>query len=306
MVSRRLQFVEITRQGEITEVAGAPYLDYEPLPADQRLRLEWLLRDPWLQQDLDEQARAYASDGLARRHFEEVQARTTARVEKVRAAVRSRLGQEINYWDTRADELRAKEEAGRHGIYMNSARARQHADELAGRLKHRMAELDRELALVNATPVVVGMALVVPASLVTEEVPAAEFCADAEARRRIERLAIEKVMETERALGRHPIDVGVPGRPWHVESRDPATGDLYFIEVKGRVAGADTVTVTRNEIITAVNRPDRYILALVHVEGDFAHEPRYLRQPFSMEPEFSVTSVTYNLADLLARAEAPS
>jgi hypothetical protein len=39
---------------------------------------------------------------------------------------------------------------------------------------------------------------------------------------------------------------------------------LRFIEVKGRVAGALTVTVTRNAIVTAVNKPDGFILAVGH------------------------------------------
>ena len=306
VVSRRLQFVELSPDGQIADAGASPYLNYDPLPPEHSAAVAPLLQEAWLQEDLEQRARAYASEDLARRHFEELQAHTIAHVDKVRAAVRSRLGLEINHWYGRAEALRKQEEAGRHGAYMNSARARQHADELSHRLQHRMSELNRELALVNASPVVVGMALIVPAALLTAEVPSDQFCADAEARRRIERLAVARVMETERGLGREPVDVGVPGHPWDVESRDPATGDLYFIEVKGRAAGAGTVTVTRNEIITAVNQPDRFLLALVEVENDQAREPRYVREPFSIEPEFSVTSINYNLHELLARAEEPT
>jgi hypothetical protein len=39
--------------------------------------------------------------------------------------------------------------------------------------------------------------------------------------------------------------------------------------------------------------------------GGFAHEPRYVRRPFQREPDFGATCVTYKIADLLARAEAP-
>jgi len=38
---------------------------------------------------------------------------------------------------------------------------------------------------------------------------------------------------------------------YDIESKVEADGRLRFIEVKGRVAGALTVTVTRNEILTA-------------------------------------------------------
>ena len=42
---------------------------------------------------------------------------------------------------------------------------------------------------------------------------------------------------------------------------------MTIVEAKGRCrAGADTVTVTRNEILTAINSPEQYILAFVEVE----------------------------------------
>jgi len=51
-----------------------------------------------------------------------------------------------------------------------------------------------------------------------------------------------------------------------VESNPAGEDDpLRFIEVKGRITGADTVTITRNEILTALNRPEQWILALVEV-----------------------------------------
>ena len=65
------------------------------------------------------------------------------------------------------------------------------------------------------------------------------------------------------------------------------------------------MTVTRNEILTAFNKPDEFILAVVEVEGDAAGEPRYVRRPFRREPDFGVTSVNYDLAELLGRAGPP-
>ena len=71
--------------------------------------------------------------------------------------------------------------------------------------------------------------------------------------------------------------------------------------MKGRATGADTVTITRNEILTALNKPDAYVLALVSVCDGSASEPRYVRRPFANEPDFGATSVTYRIADLLSR-----
>ncbi len=72
------------------------------------------------------------------------------------------------------------------------------------------------------------------------------------------------------------------------------------------MSGAQTITVTRNEILTALNKPDDYILAIVEFLDDGKHRVRYLRQPFSREPDFGATSVNYNFAELLARASEPA
>jgi hypothetical protein len=104
-------------------------------------------------------------------------------------------------------------------------------------------------------------------------------------------------------LGFVPRDVSDQKCGYDVESQVPATGALRFIEVKGRAAGAETVTLTKNEILTALNKPDEFILAVVEVDGDAAAPPRYIVQPFTREPDFGVTSVTYSLSELLARAE---
>ena len=112
-------------------------------------------------------------------------------------------------------------------------------------------------------------------------------------------------MDTERRLGYVPRDVSAEKLGYDVESSIPNTGRLRFIEVKGRVVGASTVTITSGEIRTALNKPDDFILAIVQIDGE-ATTPRYIRQPFQREPDFGVTSVNYNLNELLARAGDPS
>ena len=85
----------------------------------------------------------------------------------------------------------------------------------------------------------------------------------------------------------------------------PGTGKLRFLEVKGRVSGAETITVTKNEILYSLNKPEDFILAIVEFMGD-EHRVHYVREPFQREPDFGVTSVNYGFAELLARAERPS
>jgi hypothetical protein len=111
------------------------------------------------------------------------------------------------------------------------------------------------------------------------------------------------VMEVERGLGFEPVDREFEKLGYDIESRDPVTRRLRFIEVKGRVASAETITVTKNEILYSLNKPDNYILAMVEFLPDGTHRVHYLRQPFGREPDFGVTSVNYDFAELLARAE---
>ena len=118
--------------------------------------------------------------------------------------------------------------------------------------------------------------------------------------------ARKAVIEAERALGYDPVDRENDKLGYDIESRDPNTGKLRFIEVKGRAIGANTVTVTKNEILTSLNKPDDFILAIVQL--DMTSEPavKYVRQPFKREPDFGVTSVNYNLHELLAKGQDPS
>lgn len=113
------------------------------------------------------------------------------------------------------------------------------------------------------------------------------------------------VMDAERALGFEPRDVSADKCGYDVESSTGQGGHLRFIEVKGRAKGATTVTVTKNEILTALNKPEQFILAIVEVDGE-ATSVCYVREPFTQEPDFAVTSVNYKLSELITKAEAPA
>ncbi|AWR88042.1 helicase-related protein [Meiothermus taiwanensis] len=306
-ISRRLLYVEMDAQGQTRHLQYAPYLDYRPL-AEGEPGAAWLLERPelaWLTRDLEARVQDYAVAQVVPEHLREVRQRRLAWVEKTRAAVKDRLTKEIAYWDRRAEELKLQEQAGKVGARLNSGEARRRADELQARLERRMAELDREAQISALPPTVLGGVVVVPRGLLAQlsgrpvagGLPTDTQAAAARAR------AI--VMETERSLGYEPVDLEFERLGYDIESRDPRTGRLRFIEVKGRLDGAQTVTVTRNEILTALNKPEDFILALVVFQEDGSHQVRYLRRPFQREPDFGVTSVNYDFAELLARAEEP-
>ena len=88
-------------------------------------------------------------------------------------------------------------------------------------------------------------------------------------------------MRTERELGYLPEEQDHFNPGFDILSKDPINGGLRFIEVKGRVSGAPNFTVTRTEILTALNKPTAFILAMVAVADGAAQEVRYVRQPFA-------------------------
>jgi hypothetical protein len=306
-VSRRMQFVETDAGGEVRNAGYAPYLDYRPVIEDERPFLASALDEGWLRGDLEAKVLEYAVTELVPQHLDEVQHRKQELVTTTMAAVKDRLTKEINYWDHRANELKLQELAGRVNARINSGKARQRADELQARLQRRLEELEQERQLSPLPPVVIGGALVVPAGLLertrgARRTDPGQFAQDTE---RIARLALDAVLAAERRLQFEPRDVSSEKCGYDVESRIPGTGRLRFIEVKGRTKGADTVTITKNEILTAFNKPEDFILAIVEVDGDET-VPRYLRQPFQREPDFGVTSVNYDWSKLWVRAEEPA
>ena len=134
------------------------------------------------------------------------------------------------------------------------------------------------------------------------------FAADAAARARIEHLAMAAVRQAEEARGCRVVDVSVAKCGWDLTSYPPAIDgkqpEPRHIEVKGRVKGASTVTVTRNEMLYAFNQGDKFVLAVALVGDDNAIDgPHYIRNPFDREPGWGVASINFDLGDLLARAE---
>ena len=309
VVSQRLQFVEIDETGRASDSGPAPYLDYRPVQDDERSLLAEALSAPWLSADVEGKVIGHAVAFVVPLHVEEVRDRRLPEIDKVEREVTARLKKEINYWDHRAEDLKAQERAGKQ-TRLSAGQAQARGNDLADRLQRRLTELAKERDISARPPQLRGGAIVVPGGLLRKmAAPAAAVTASrettAEGRQAVERLAMDAVMAAERTLGHHPRDVSAERLGYDVESRENGTGRLRFIEVKGRAEGADTVTVTRNEILTALNKPDAFILAIVEVSKGAAGEPRYVRKPFTREPDFGATSVTYKLSELVDRGQRP-
>lgn len=302
-ISRRMQFVEIDQNGNCRAAGYAPYLDYRPLIEEEKPALEKVFNSPWLQRDLEGDAVGYAIENLAAEHLAELRARKETLLNRMEAAVKDRLTKEIAYWDHRAEDLRLQEQAGKTQK-LNSGMARRRADELQQRLEKRMTEITAERLLSASPPLVIGGALVVPIGLLNKLNGKNSLPTFAQNTKESEIKAMRAVMEIERLLNNLPVDVSRQKIGYDIESKTTETNRLRFIEVKGRVRGAETVIISRNEILTALNKPDEFILALVEIDGDTTRA-RYLQNPFQKEPDFHATGVIYDFAELWEKGVEP-
>jgi len=316
VLSKRLQFVRVAPDGTAVFAGWAPHLDLEPLSSVDLGLLKNLMSAPWVRADQEKRALALAAATLVPEHFQEVAGRRIAHVDKTLAAVHERLTKEIAFWSDRWIRLKEDQEAGKD-VRLNLENARRTVADLEGRLENRKRELQSMRHVTSSTPVALGGALVIPAGLLrrlrgespAEAVPV--FSADPIARARIERIAMDAVRRTEEARGCRVVDVSALKCGWDLTSHPPAVDgkqpEARHIEVKGRVQGAGTVTITRNEMLYACNQADKFVLAIVLVGEDNATDgPHYIRNPFDTEPGWGVASVNYDLGDLLQLADGPS
>ncbi len=315
VLSKRIQFVRVTPEGFASFAGWAPHLDLEPLVESERSLLQDIMTASWAATNQESRAVGLAAATLVPEHYAEVATRRIAHVEKTLNAVHERLTKEIGFWQDRWLKLKEDQGAGKD-VRLNLENVRRTVSDLEGRLDNRKKELQSMRHVVNGTPVALGGALVIPAGLLGKrrgDAPvdpvAAAFAADAAARARIELLAMKAVRRAEEARGCQVVDVSSEKCGWDLTSYPPAVDgkqpEPRHIEVKGRVKGAGTVCVTRNEMLYACNQGDKFVLAVVLVgECDTTEGPHYIRNPFDREPGWGVASINYNLGDLLARAEA--
>ena len=309
-ISKHIHFVEIKEDGTASNAGYAPYLDYRKA-TDEELTVihEWIDSQAWLKRDVEGIAKGYAIEHLIPSHFQEVRTRKETMINKTEKAVKDRLTAEIQYWDFRAADLAQKEAAGKGSTKLNSTLAARRAEELESRMQNRLAELERERRISPMPPVITGGAVIIPKGLIykltSSQLSGSMSHGDLKA---IEYATMNAVMEIEKKLGYEPKDVSAAKCGYDIESRvpdeirQPQAYPLRFIEVKGRTKGAVTVTVSKNEILTALNRPDEFILAISEVDGNETNTI-YLKHPFKNAPDFTATSVNFNIQDLIAQSD---
>lgn len=318
VLTRRIDHVVVDPSGQAAVTPLPPFLDCDGLREEEREAAARVCSQPWLR-ELDEvavAARALADQSAT--DLASIRAQRSQEAEVLRRAVRRRLTEEISYWDTVAEEERARSghrrwspvgrDAGHgdssamvdsrgeavepvlavSGMPANSepsmslvrSSAHLHAEALNRRRAERLAEIDRQAVVVADPPVVVSAALVIP-ECALGPVSCPQPGLFARHTEEVDRRAVAAVMAAERLLGRVPREMPHNNPGFDIESRD-GEGCVFRIEVKGRITGADTFTVTANEVNFAQSQGDRHRLALVEVspQGPEQDRVRYVLRAF--------------------------
>ncbi len=305
IASKSLSFVELSEKGEARSGGYAPYLDYRAPTEGQRVLIDgYVTCSSWIDESLETRAMGYALERIVPEELRRARELRAVRIDKVARAVDQRLTAEVRYWDARAAELKQKEDSGKVSARLNSANAAVRAEELSSRRERRLNRLAQERELTSLPPRVLGKALIIPRGLMCRLSGQEIDPSQRSARKLIEAVGMHAVMSIERSLGHEPRDVSADNVGYDIESHVPVDkgNALLLIEVKARAEGADTVTVSRNEVLCALNKREGYVLALVEV-GSSSVRTTYLAHPFSASLDVAADAVTYSIKKLLAQGK---
>ena len=279
ITSRRAQYIRVDIDGTIAALTQSPIPNLDAATEDEIAAAQKVLREPWCQAaDLNTRVVRHASMTVAREHAESVKARTQQRVAKTERLVRERLTKEINYWDQRAFELAEQERAGKK-TRLPAGQLRQRAEALSRRLDRRLKELEKERDISARPPRVTGACLVITRGWLDAQDDPEGAAHRAKETTRIERLAVDAVLRVEKTLGNHATEMPHNNPGYDIETE--TINGLDFIEVKGRFEGGETFVLTRQEAVTALNKGEHSILALVRVGSDDSTVVRYIRKPIT-------------------------
>jgi len=292
VASRRQLHVELLPDGTVHDAGAAPYLDLDAWDSGKSGDFTWdtTNREEILSKvDLkgwegdSSNVSRWVKKGLARQHYEEMRQKRVERCDRVALQVNKRLITEIDYWDAKARTAREKHSAGKR-FNISEDRARKRAEDLRIRRNSRLEFIEKEKSLVSDPPNIISKALIVPLSWLIDDVEVSSGKTDSkmntEAKDASEAAGMKAVMDIEIDADRSPKDRSAErGIGYDIESID-RSGDVaqaWFIEVKSRHPSYDTITLTRNEALAALNHPERFILALVEVVDGKANKVGYIR-----------------------------
>ncbi|MCY9784192.1 DUF3883 domain-containing protein [Nocardiopsis sp. EMB25] len=302
-VNRRLGYSYVDEYGIVTPAGPAPYLDCVAAPDTPAVASarHW----KWMA-EAEDQATSWIISHRLPEYVAEVRPRREAELTRTRHLVGERLRSESERLLASAALARGKELNGERPKESSESLTRK-AAELDVRLQRRLEEIDRQTLMSAKPPRLVTTALVLPATMVEDDLPA-KAPLHAKETKEVERRGVEAVLPLERALGRTPQEQAFDNPGYDILSTQ-ADGETIRIEVKARMEGAENFFVTHNEVITGKNAAPRYRLALVRVDvrGPEYDEVRYLEDPFATTDlgGFEATGVLGNWNKTWAKGRNP-
>jgi SNF2 family DNA or RNA helicase len=308
VVDKIFEYLEISKSGKVHFGGPAPYLDYRAC-ANGAIDFANVISDSWLVEGYEKLTEDWSVENRIPQRLFYVQTKVDEQVDRTKRLVHERLTSEINYWDALHDEILEDTSGRRRRI--SAATAFSRARMLEARLINRMAILEQESQLLPSKPLVSSCALVIPQGLIDKFQGSTSEAVATHAKNteEVDRRAISKTVAAEKLLGRNPEVMPHNNPGWDIRSIKDGEPTI-FIEVKGRIEGADTFTITRNEVLTAKNIGDPYRLVLVRVstEGEDYDQIRYVSNPFSEHEAEAFLVCSYNMhwQDMWDRGQEPN
>lgn len=190
--------------------------------------------------------------------LDDVRTDRLSEVDRIADHIELSLTELLSKADEEIGRAAAEVEKSAQGAEGRMAMAETRHTELLARRDRRRQELQQQRSLTLQAVERITSVLVLPHPQRT-----APELANLRQNPETERIAMEFVMEHERALGRQVFDVSDKNLGYDITSLDLASGDLRLIEVKGIGAGTGTVILTPNERRVAEDRADCYWLYVV-------------------------------------------
>lgn len=280
-IERIVTFIEILLSGETFFRDIPPVFDFVLPTADvQKEMLQSII--PKIDVDqLIEVGKSSLSKRTTTLRLPELKGLVDAQLDTTRKEVIKRMDQEIKFWE---NEALAIAQGTRSNAKHTPATAKLKANDHRARKALRLDQLGREGTILIKPSKVVSVALVVPAMSApgAESLKAVLYPKDQEAIKKIERRAVDLVLSVEKALGFSPKEMPRNNKGFDIDSFRENTGRT-FIEVKGRIDGADNFIITNSEFFLGHTQGSSFILALVKVasgEDPTKDQVRYIFDPF--------------------------
>ncbi|MDW8310295.1 MAG: helicase-related protein [Verrucomicrobiales bacterium] len=248
VIHERLYAVELTESGEprLREpgILGdfAPATPPQPLPAVAELP----------------EATAWFNAQVLTGFLNDVRAERIAELDRIAEHVELSLTELLQKADEEIGKAKEAIDRGEQGAEGRFAQAEERHSQLLQRREKRRQELQRQRALTLQAVERITSVLILPHP--EREAPEVRHLRpDAET----EALAMQTVIEYERAQGRQVEDVHEKNLGYDLTSLDTQSGELRLIEVKGLGAATGRVLLTPNERRVAEDRRDCYWLYVV-------------------------------------------